>query len=115
MNSPREEISKLITKQEGQDLIFAMEANVKAYGQVYIDDFKREFLKSNFVTLTLAFEPGREFLLKVKKFFEENMGEGVILDLIVNEKIVGGASLICNNHYRDYTLASVMEKYLKTQ
>lgn len=112
MKSVSEETSQIVTKQEGEELIDRMEAGGKV-SEEYIEEFKRAFLKKTFVVLTLAFKPNAPFVTKLKSWFCQNMGEDVLLDLKIDEKIVGGVVLICNNHYKDYSLASTVDKYLK--
>lgn len=72
-------------------------------------------LDSETVTLTLAFEPDFDFVRKLNEYFSQNMGHRVTLDLKVDKKIVGGAIVIANNHWRDYSVAAVVENNMKNQ
>ena len=38
------------------------------------------------------------------------MGENILIDLKVDESIVGGATLICNNHYLDISIGSKVDE-----
>lgn len=103
----------ILTKQEGEDYIGQMEAKISSSGQKdgladNLEEFKRIFFKQTFIPITLAFEPGPKFLKKVASWFSQNLGKKVILDVTVDKNIVGGAIVICNNHYKDYSLASKM-------
>lgn len=115
MKSPNDVVSELLTKQEGEDLIRRIESGKEDVGLSWLDDFRRLFAKANFVTLTVAFEPERDFLLKVKSFFEFNLGSFVIVDLKIDPALVGGATVICRNHFRDYSLATRVDEKLHGQ
>lgn len=97
----------IITKQEGEAQMEEADWSREA---------RRAFWQQKFVSLTLAFEPRRQFLLEVKRFLEKNLGEAVIIDLSVDEQITAGAMIVCNNHYKNYALtqkmrAIALEKY----
>lgn len=105
MKSPSEVIANLTTKQQGEEFL-----NDPGYSKVWKDEFRRKLLKRESINLTLAFQPSEDFLLFLKKWFEVNMGQEILIDLIIDEKIVGGAILICRNHYKDYSLISTIDQ-----
>lgn len=74
--------------------------------------FKNKFVSTTLISLKLAFKPSSEFLKTVKAWFEENAGIKVLLDLSVDPKIIGGAIIIANNHYRDYSVLSRIQPFM---
>ena len=105
------DVENILTKQEGEDLLFSL-ASDKDFSDSHKDSLRKNFFSTTFVPITLAFEPGRDFLTKVKSWFCQQMGKNVILDLKVEPKIVGGVIVVCNNHYRDYSVASEVDAIL---
>lgn len=121
---------KILTKQEGEQLIASLESFlekkaakggkqkdwqvavwIERVGGVsnlpkFVEKVKKLVFESKLVTLVLAFEPSSRFLFDVKKWLEENLGEQVLIDLVVDYQLVGGLKIICNNHFRDYSLVS---------
>jgi uncharacterized protein YuzE len=71
-----------------------------------LDFLKDSFSKFKFVSITLAFEPSNKFLQNIKVWLEKNMEEKVLVDLTINRKIIGGAVVIANNRYKDYSISS---------
>lgn len=63
----------------------------------------------SFPKLTVAFKPSREFLDKITVWFEKNVGEKITVDLTIDPEIVGGAVILFNEHYRDYSIRTMME------
>lgn len=80
-----------------------------------IRDFKDEFYKTEVVSMTLAIEPSREFLSELQSWFSSSAGERVIFDLKVDPQIIGGIKLICRNHFRDFSLSSIIEDTTKDE
>lgn len=90
---------KIITKQEGE---------VLCEQENWSRELARAFWQQKFVSLTLAFPAGRQFLLEVKRFLERSLGEAVIIDLAIDPGIIGGVIIVCNNHYKNYALVEKM-------
>lgn len=73
-------------------------------------DQTQNYLESlKVVNLTLAFEPSHEFLLRLKKFFQEALGQTVVINLVVNPTIIGGVILENNGKYLDYSSAAILD------
>jgi hypothetical protein len=70
---------------------------------------KEKFKSTPSVSLRLAFRPKDSFLKSVKGWFDENAGMSVLIDLSVDPRIIGGAVIIANNHYRDYSVLSQIQ------
>lgn len=69
-------------------------------------ELKKILAQNNFPKLEIAFEPRYEFVKELKEYFSKNLNQIVLLDLVINPTIIGGAIIICNNHYRDFSLSS---------
>lgn len=78
-----------------------------------LDEFKTAFYKLQFVGLTLAINPSSDFLIGLQKWFSNNLGHQVVFDLKVDPQIIGGATIICRDHFRDFSLATRIERKLK--
>jgi len=105
METAAEIIATMITKQDGDDFIA-----FSGKGPKFLQEFQRTFFRETFVGLTLAFTPQRKFLEKLQKWFSENMGKRVFIDLTIDENIVGGAILVCNMRWRDFSLKNLIVK-----
>lgn len=80
-----------------------------------LGEFKTVFYKMQVVSLTLAINPTLDFLIKLQDWFSDNLGQKVILDLSVDTQIIGGAKIICREHFRDFSLAESIEKVAKNE
>lgn len=113
-------VSDLSTKQEAEDLIAlldsqspltaALSAKIQ-FGkslsrQELTHELKKILAQNNFPKLEIAFEPRYEFVKELKEYFSKNLNQNILLDLVINPALIGGAIIICNNHYRDFSLAS---------
>ena len=67
------------------------------------------------ITLTIAFEPREETKTLLAGWVRENLGEGVALELKKDEKVVGGAIIISQGNYRDFSLRTKIKEFFKTQ
>lgn len=64
------------------------------------------------VKLEIAFKPSEDFLLRIKGWFREENQQEVILDMVVNHQIVGGAVIEYQGRYRNFTLAKKIEELI---
>lgn len=78
-----------------------------------LDEFKGAFYKMQVVNLTLAINPDLGFLTDLQEWFSDNLGQKVIFDLKVDPQIIGGAKIICRDHYRDFSLSAMIEEFSK--
>lgn len=71
----------------------------------------RDYLRGLTVCkLTVAFEASPTFLKKVANFIETAAKKKVLLDVSENEKIIAGAVLEISGEYRDYSIATTLDK-----
>jgi len=78
----------------------------------FFDELKNYLQKIPQVKLEIAFEPSEDFLLRIEKWFKEKNHRKVILDLIINPKIVGGAIIEYQGNWRDFSLVKEIDKII---
>lgn len=71
--------------------------------------FKKLYSSLKVVKLAIAFEPRHEFIEKVKNWLEGTSGTYTLVDLEIDKNLIGGAIVIANNHYRDFSLVSKIQ------
>lgn len=74
-----------------------------------LEAFKRRLFATPTVCVTLAFYPTKALITRLTTWFEDNLEEKVLLDLKVEPDIIGGVKILCNEHFRDYSIASKLE------
>lgn len=62
------------------------------------------------LSMTLAFTPSRDFLTDIIKGLREQYENNLILDILVDENIIGGAVVTYKGQYRDYSLRKRLEE-----
>jgi len=67
------------------------------------------------ISLTIAFDPREETKTQLAGWVRKNLGEGVILDLKKDERVVGGAVIISQGNFRDFSLRKKIREFFKTQ
>ena len=65
--------------------------------------------KFKVIKLVLAFDPTRKTIEKIHNFIKNTLGVGYILDIEVSEEILGGAVVIFNGRYSDFTVKKMIE------
>ncbi len=81
----------------------------------FFDELKKYLQKIPLVKLEVSFEPSENFLLRIKKWFKEENHQEVILDLIVNPKVVGGVIIEYQGRYRNFSLAKKIDELTPTK
>ncbi len=72
---------------------------------IFFEELKKYLHSLPQIKLELAFVPSKKFLIKVKKWLKETTGQEIVLDIIVNPEIVGGANIEYQGKYLDCSLA----------
>lgn len=67
------------------------------------------------VKLTLAFHPSENFLKELSNWLKDQTGKQIIIDLIVNEKIAGGAIIEYQGNYLNFSLAKEIKQYVSNK
>jgi len=79
----------------------------------FLDTLADLIKKFKVIKLVLAFDPTRETIENIHSFICENIGIGYILDIEVLEGVCGGAVVIFNGKYKDFTLRKSLEETFK--
>jgi len=70
----------------------------------------KELLKKlKVIKLVLAFDPTRKTIENIHNFVKNIVGIGYILDIEISEDVLGGAVIIFNGKYYDFTLKKSIE------
>ena len=65
--------------------------------------------KLKVIKLVLAFDPTRKTIENIHNFVKNIAGIGYILDIEISEDVLGGAVIIFNGKYYDFTLKKSIE------
>ncbi len=66
--------------------------------------------KFKIIKLNIAFNPNEETVEKLNAWVVENLGMGYILDISVNSSVLGGAVIVYNGVYKDFSLVKRIEE-----
>jgi len=86
------------------------EIDKEKYLTVLIEKLK----EAKCVKLSIAFEPTQVAIDKFYTFITGEIGENVVLDITCQPKIMGGAIIIYEGKYRNFSLRRVFEEESKT-
>ena len=78
--------------------------------QDFLRTLKNLMQKFKVIKLVLAFDPPLKTIDKIHNYIFENIGIGYILDIEVDETILGGSVVIFNGKYKDYTLRKSLDE-----
>ena len=67
------------------------------------------------IKLTIAFEPSYESIENIYNWVLEALDNSYILDIEVNESILGGAIVVFNGQYRDSSLKKTLREIFETK
>ena len=117
-----------LDKKMSELFSFEMKEKIKAYSwqeQINLNDpvafgkflsNLRTFIKSMpVVTMKIAFEPDEEIVKEISAWFVENYGKSVLVDLIFDKSLMGGAVVVFNEESRDFTLKKRLEERYKEE
>lgn len=79
----------------------------------FIEEIVSYLRKVPQVMVTLAFEPDELFIAKINDQISALVGQKVILDIKINNKIVGGVLLEYAGKYKDYSISPRVDNFLK--
>jgi len=86
--------------------IFAQEGIDK---RKYLDELEQWVAKMPNVSLILAFEPSEGTVERFYTKISEAVGKQVLLDVVYEPQIIGGAIVIFNGRYRDFSFKKIFE------
>src|SRR3989344_1901678 len=93
------EMKGLVPEGENQQINFLKELIF------YLKDLAR-------IKITLAFEPTNNFILKINNVITNDIGQKVILDIVVDQFIIGGAAFEYQGKVYEYTLWRRLEEVI---
>ena|SRR5258708_2186328 len=76
----------------------------------FIRELKKKLDNVEFMQLTMAFTPSEGGLTKISNWVHENLGQNIILEVVINKAIIGGARVAVNGKYVDLSLKKIIEK-----
>lgn len=76
----------------------------------FLENLKNEFSKVPVLKIEIAFSPTTKTIEKISRYLEKEVGKKIILDIFVNQEIVGGAVLEYQGRYLNLSLAKEIEK-----
>ena len=75
----------------------------------FFETLKGLIKKFKVINLVLAFDPTRRTIENIHNFVKETIGIGYILNIEVSESILGGAIVIFNGKYSDFSIKKRIE------
>lgn len=75
-----------------------------------LNELSERLKKLKVLELTLAFEPTQEEIFNIYNWVKENLGDDVILDIKLDKSILGGAIIVFEGLYKDYTVKKQLEE-----
>ena len=76
----------------------------------FLDTLRDLLKKFKVIKLILAFDPTRKTIEKIHEFVSDKIGIGYILDIEVMESFLGGAAVMFNGKYKDFSLRKSLEE-----
>lgn len=81
----------------------------------FFETLKKLLKKLKIIKLVLAFDPTRKTIANIHNYVKENIGIGYILNIEVSEDLLGGAVIMFDGKYSDYSLKKSIEDTFKTK
>jgi len=75
----------------------------------FFETLKKLLKKFKVIKLVLAFDPTRKTIENIHNFVKDALGIGYILDIEISEDLLGGAIVIFDGKYNDFTLKKRIE------
>jgi len=119
-NKPFEEIAAeeltFEKKEKLFDLIRYYRIDIRDHShlQTFLQELKTVIQQVPIVALSLAFYPKQELIAAISTWFLAHIKKPFLLDITVNEALLGGTVVAFNGKYFDYSLKKILEdKYAK--
>jgi len=81
----------------------------------YLKQAKEALKKLKVISLRVAFDPTEDMIDKLFSWVTKNVGEGTILDITKDEEIIGGAIIVSQGHYLDFSLRKKIREFFSKQ
>lgn len=76
----------------------------------FLENLKKELSELPVLKIQIAFSPPQSTTERISRYLEKEVGKKIILDILVNPEIVGGAILEYQGKYLNLSLAKEIEK-----
>lgn len=77
-----------------------------------LKDLKEKLQNLKVLKLTLAFDPTEKIIKEISEWIKKNLGDGIVMEIEKDRTIIGGAIVVFQGIYKDYTLAKTLEEEL---
>ncbi len=84
--------------------------NDKEFTSGFLENLTNLMKEFKIIKLILSFDPAPKTIEKIHNFVKDTIGNGYILDIEVAENIIGGAIVIFNGKYNDFSLKKTLEQ-----
>jgi F0F1-type ATP synthase delta subunit len=81
----------------------------------YLEGAKEALKKLRVISITIAFDASEETLIKLSSWLKKNLGEGAVLDINKDEGIVGGAIIVSQGNWRDFSLRAKVKEFVNSR
>ena len=76
----------------------------------FIDKVQQKITAMQVVSMVFAFEPTDKTLQTLSRWFVLNINKQVLFDIKIDKSLVGGAAILSNGKYLDYSIRPILEK-----
>lgn len=81
----------------------------------FLTQLKERLQSLKTINLTLAFSPPQQIINNIYEWINKNVGDGYVLDIEVNQDIIGGAKITFQGRYLDLSLKKTLEQVFKNK
>jgi F0F1-type ATP synthase delta subunit len=81
----------------------------------FLETLKELLRKFKVIKIILAIDPTRKIITDMHNFVKDTIGVGYILDIEISEDILGGAIIMFNGKYYDFSLKKDIEDIFKAK
>lgn len=89
---------------------FNLDMNDKELIADFLETLKNLIKKFKVIKLILAYDLTRKTIENIHEAVSENIGIGYVLDIEIDESVLGGAVVMFNGKYKDFTLRKSLEE-----
>ncbi|HUW71925.1 MAG TPA: F0F1 ATP synthase subunit delta [Candidatus Humimicrobiaceae bacterium] len=96
-----------------EELVFFLEEIAKKklnLGKEQFSGLEKKLRSLTEMKLEIAFSPDNDFLNRISQWLEKELGQKVILDITVNQKVVAGAIIEYRGNWRDFSSAKKIDQ-----
>ena len=94
---------------------FNLDMTDKTLIRDFLDTLRGLIKKIKIIKLILSFDPTRKTIENIHEFVSETIGIGYVLDIEVLENVLGGAVVMFNGKYKDFTLKKTLEEVFESK